>query len=427
MAILQTLRETLADARFWSAYFGRGWFEAGVPGGDGGSIALSPAAGYELAVGWGGDRPGLTLDFTFPGGSGPVEIGSERAGHDCGVILPWDELDGIARAVAVRDRDLEHPGVGTLLLLPFAPIRPGAEVDRIFPVVEAAFRSLGLFSEGEIDAFLERLDRRREAVTWASRDPRGWVLDLPDKIGDGIDHEGFATRDDDCGDGPDPAEFPHEAWARLLAAARRTCREAIRSDWLLGPAGRIVRIAAETGDFRDLPTLADKLVAAGCDRPEVIRALRNPAQAARAGVVLEVLGGLEPGSVIRRHFGPSRREPRPFFSVVIYVPISRTAHAADRKLGARLRGELRAALKAGDHVEIRHDILFPAVGGRREVEGLEQYILMYATTWVDPAAKLAAVQTVLDAAGPPPGTKVRSGVGPAVESEPFPGEVTPGG
>ena len=408
MPIPSALRSVLGDKRFWSAYFKNERYDQAA-GLSGVAVELAPAAGYALVLKLADPVESLVLGFAYPGAATPVEIGSERVGLSCGNVLRWEELDRIARAVALLDPEFGHPGLGTLLLVPFAPIRPGDDVDQILPLLEAAFRSLDLFTEGEIDDQISRLDRRREAVAWRTRDPSGWVLDLAPKVLDGIDHEGYSTSVAGCERDADPGDFPHEAWDRMLAAAGRTIRDEVRPEWLLGEAAPLVRRAVASGDLASLPDLAQALEAAGCRHPTLLGACRNPAQAARACVALEILARQQPGALIRRQFGVSAREPSRYWRISIYVPIYREVYARDQRVGVRLREALRLALTTGDQVEVTHNILFPAYGARREVEGIEQYILLEATTWTDPKAKLAAVHALLAAAGPPPGTQVRFG------------------
>ncbi|HKB35680.1 MAG TPA: hypothetical protein VKD72_04450, partial [Gemmataceae bacterium] len=55
---------------------------------------------------------------------------------------------------------------------------------------------------------------------------------------------------------------------------------------------------------------------------EGVQRLRPPLEPARASWVLELLLALPPGSVIKRHFGPTKRKQHTHYRLALHIPIA---------------------------------------------------------------------------------------------------------
>ncbi|HEY8505836.1 MAG TPA: hypothetical protein VIL46_14725, partial [Gemmataceae bacterium] len=260
-------------------------------------------------------------------------------------VLRWEELDLLCRAVALLDPSLPHPGLTLLFLYRFAPVCVGDDVDVIFPLLEGAWHSLGVLTEKEIARYIERNDCRQARFTWRRDADAGWVLEQPEEGYRASERMLYTLRT------PGNEEFPFETFDGLVEAARRTCREAVRPEWLRhneGAAAAIARRVADSGDPTAAPVLADALEEAGCDHPAILGALRSPDEPARACGVVELLLGEEPGACIRRCFGPTKRTLHTNYLFNIRVPLFNATVSLPEDSGLRFARALDAALSAAD-------------------------------------------------------------------------------
>ena len=405
MPIPPALRPFLGDRSFWMAYLRQRPF-AGGENLDDCRVELSPADGYGLILHFEPPCAVITLLFRHPGASEPVEIGQETEYQSCGNVLRWTELDRICRALALRDPELTHPGVGTLLLLPFAPIRPSDEVAVIYPLLEASLESVFPDDDSEIDDRIACLDQRRWEPDWKPREPFGWYLHVREELRGEVDYFGLSIRDHESLLPADERDhFPHNAWAGLLEATDQGIRGAIDSNWLRGPHQEALRHASTTGDLSGLPRLATALARSDCDLPILLEACRNPSLAARACWVVEEIAGLPPGDLIRRHFVNRTRLQRRYQTIGIHVPIAQATLAITPEIGAELQVRLLEVLQTGA-ARVTNNLLFPVFGPRRELDLSVIHLHISAKLWKTPESTLEAVRQVLQAAGPPPGTQL---------------------
>src|SRR5262249_16169960 len=105
----------------------------------------------------------------------PEQIAWDDQAHWHPHVLRWEELDLVGRCSALADPSLPHPGLVVVLLHRFTPTCLKDDVDVIFPLLESAYRSLGVFSLREIDDRIERYDCRQGVLTWR-RGAAGWSL-----------------------------------------------------------------------------------------------------------------------------------------------------------------------------------------------------------------------------------------------------------
>src|SRR5262249_55194552 len=156
----------------------------------------------------------------------------------------------------------------------------------IFPMLESAWRSLGLFDDREIDRYPQRYDRRQGRFTWQFREPVGWTLTQDEQARRASGYYLYTLPD------ADNDEFPFPDWARMVEEARRTCAQAVDPEWLRWNRGTVAALARHAFESRDLDAmapLADALTEAGCSQPTLLAACRPPFEPARACWVVELL------------------------------------------------------------------------------------------------------------------------------------------
>jgi hypothetical protein len=234
------------------------------------------------------------LYLRHPGTSEPEQLGFGDSVYWHFDTLRWEELDWICRCWALGDPALPHPGVGLLLLERFAPICQGVNARIVFPLRWAAWRSLGLFSDEEIEALAGPLrgPHRREPERWQKHKHLGWTY--PGDVDAGylfsLRHPGNV------------AHFPFKALNAMLESVRRFCRAAVRP-WARRKDGRVVELARRIADRRDftcLPDFGDALAEAGCRNESILTACRAPSTPVRVSWLLELLLKREWGSLMRR-------------------------------------------------------------------------------------------------------------------------------
>jgi hypothetical protein len=181
MPLPRELQPLVGTARFWSDYFGDGVFEesvAGLPEDPFLELPLSRRhslrLGYAFPTGnaWHIAATSLTLRQTDTGRD--MHLGWHDA-HQFPHVLRSEEADLIGRLWARRDRDLPHPGVPFLLLVPY--IAPIAGSDHLLGLrlLNRALQSLGVFTERQIRYRLSAFNRVPAKSEWRRVRPYGWV------------------------------------------------------------------------------------------------------------------------------------------------------------------------------------------------------------------------------------------------------------
>jgi hypothetical protein len=348
MPLPQALNLHVRDPRFWSDYTFEtepdvDWDEdeAPYPALKDCRITFPTSPEYALTLDLEDLLSYFSLGLRHPDAPEPVEVAWDDQAHWHPHVLRWPELDLIGRCVALNDPDLPHPGLPLLLLNRFAPICLDDDVDVIFPLLESAWRSLGVLDEREINRYVELYDRRQARFTWQHHEGIGWTIEQDEE---GLESSGFElytlrSAENDS--------FPFAAWNRMVEEARRACLRAIQPEWLRwndGTVEGLARRVVETGDLGTTPILADALAEAGCENPVLLDALRSPGDRARAGWVVELLLGLEPGQFLRSLFGPTSRSMRVVYQFVIEIPTRTETSVMPPGSGARIAGLLARAL-----------------------------------------------------------------------------------
>jgi hypothetical protein len=259
----------------------------------------------------------FNLNLRHPGAAEPVQVAWDDQAHWHPHVLRWEELDLIGRCVALTDPTLPHPGLPVLLLNRFAPVCANDDADIMFPMLESAWRSLGIFSPQEIDKHVERFDCRQGRFTWQSDASLGWSLVQDEEARESSGYDLYTLRD------PGNSEFPFLAWNQMIGEMEQTCRETVHPEWLTrnnGTARALAEHMAETGELDTAQVLADALEEAGCGRATILDALRPPVEQARACWIVELLLGRSPGSVVKRCFGPTARKQRTLYRLELDIP-----------------------------------------------------------------------------------------------------------
>jgi hypothetical protein len=345
------LRAYLDDPDFWRAYF----FEdrtddeddqddeddeddededeasplvAEFPVGGGYTLVLNIDAGLGM----------VRLAMRCPASVKTLELGWDDQAHWHPDALRWTELDLIARAAAVVDPELRHPGLVLALAARFVVLDHNDKLDAITPLMDAAF---GPPPTPSIEAdpttptlpidfplpvpaatwwprtrdWLHRVDGRYSGVAWHQDEAGTWTVDQDDSIE--VDRYLYSLRRPN-------GEFPFAEWRDLLAAAETTLA---------------------TGD---LPT---------------------PSSPAEQGWTDEERAGVPRGSLLADRFGPSPlRDSRCYrlelelpvegrsnaYAYAVLTDLDRTLREADRGFaemsGAMLtpgRGETEVTLSIG--------------------------------------------------------------------------------
>jgi hypothetical protein len=239
-------------------------------------LDLPVGGGYGLGLEFDPSCACFDLALLLPGGR-RCPIAWDDQAHWHPHVLRWEELDLVCKCAAIQDATLPHPGLPLLLLYRFAPITESDNVDRIFPLIRDAWRSLGLFGEEQIRQAGQRVDKRGSKFEWRLDDRTGWTLHQENwtrgqaklytrRSGQPAPTENGVAIPESLDD-PD-YRFPFAEYRRMVEAARAMCAGLLRPEWMRAGNGAVQRVAAEidtTKDFTHLPILADALEDAGCD------------------------------------------------------------------------------------------------------------------------------------------------------------------
>jgi hypothetical protein len=203
------LRADLSDPNFWRMYFfeadprevmAYGEHTAEFPVGD----------GYALTVDVNAHQ--IRLNLRTPDDN-TMMLGWDDEAQFMPDVLRWTELDLIARAAAVTDPELRHPGAVLSLAGRFVILDGADDLDWVTPMMDAAF---GPAPEPvwwpSTRNWLCKADGRHDGITWAEHDG-DWTVDQVDDHN--VDSYLHSLR---C----DGGDFPFAAWRNLLAAAEQT-------------------------------------------------------------------------------------------------------------------------------------------------------------------------------------------------------------
>ncbi|MGV9386139.1 hypothetical protein ACWDRB_60765 [Nonomuraea sp. NPDC003707] len=354
MPLDDALTARMADSGFWAAYL----FEddAAEPEFDE-EDAESFSAEFQVAEGL-----GLVLELdvatgyfdlalTAPELPEPVTVGWDDQAHFHPHTMRWSELDLLARAVALRDPQLRHPGPMLALLARFVVLDEQDDPDAITPLMDAALRMVrpGPLSglRPETRDWFELRDLRGCGLRWTATDHGCLAVEQPDL--DSTTHDLYSLR------APGSADFPFAAWAALLDQAEQALVRATGAASLQTPAMRDALSRCDTDEgHAHLEPLAAALQTADWVHPVLVRALTEPVSREESCWAVETLAGLPRGSLVRRWYGPS--------------PM---AGAQSWELCLTIATERRPAERARLLISELHDALKQEGLGRAEITGSE--------------------------------------------------------
>jgi hypothetical protein len=214
MPLPAELQKRLDSPEFWRAYL----FEAaGLDEDENDEIVVEipVGGGYALVLDIDGSFDMVDLGMRTPDSDEILEIGWDDQAHWHPDTLRWDELDLIARAAAVLDPALRHPGPVLALAGRFVILGPDDDLDAITPLVDSAYGppppDAGFWPRTR--DWLHRVDGRPHGIAW-QRTPAGdWAVGQAST--EPVDRDLYSVRR------PGSA-FPFAAWRELLAAAEAT-------------------------------------------------------------------------------------------------------------------------------------------------------------------------------------------------------------
>lgn len=365
-------------------------------------IALPLVDGGELVLGLDEGLSYFSLGLRHPSLPDDVEIAWDDQSHWHPHVLQWEELDLIGRWVALHEPKLPHPGVVVALLHRFTPLTRSDDPAVVHPILEAAYRSLGVYRGKALEERFQQYDFRDAGFFWR-QDACGWV---PDQDMDAPDAGQFSLYTRREAGYP---EFPFELWNRLLAGLREQYRAAVEPAWLAhgeGRAGALARSIAESGMFSRGPELAEALEQAGCRNAAILNGLRADAPVTICWV-LELLLEEELGAYIRKHCAKKKRPRRvlhrfeisyPGFPVRPRLMPDHPRIAMTTELDAQLRQRV-----AGRAEAIGCDSTYSEDGRTL----LEETTIIACRAADDPEEATRIIREVLRKHGAPEGTRLR--------------------
>jgi hypothetical protein len=239
------LQARLGDPAFWRAYF----FDDHVPDEtdeddyQGDEHDASPlvvefpvGGGYALVLDIGAGFSMIKLGMRTPDSGQTLELGWDDQAHWHPDALRWAELDLIARAGAIVDPRLRHPGPVLALVARFVVLDHDDNLDAITPLMDAAFGPPPL-PRLDVDPlaptlpidfgplvpvatwwprtrdWLHRVDGRHSGVAWHRHDDGTWTVDQQDE--NDVDRYLCSLR-------RPGGEFPFADWRKLVTAAEAT-------------------------------------------------------------------------------------------------------------------------------------------------------------------------------------------------------------
>nr|BFE32315.1 hypothetical protein GCM10010200_045660 [Actinomadura rugatobispora] len=329
----------MAEPGFWSAYL----FEDDAPDfeeeepcraefdvGDGHALVLD----VDLAYG------AFELAVAVPGTAEPIQVGWDDQAHFHPHVMRWSELDLLARAAALRDAELRHPGPFLALLARFAVLDEQDDPDAMAPLVDGAFHLVrpGTVSglRPETREWYELRDLRGTGLLWTTRPDGHPAVDQPLDIS--IERPLYSLR------APDSDDFPFAAWAALLDRARHALAAVAADPALQDAAVRsaLQRCSTARG-HHDLVPLARALRTAGFAQPVLLRALEDPVSRAESCWAIEALAGLDQGSLVKRWFGRSLLATARFWELTLTLAVEGRPQAHARTVAADLSDALKQA------------------------------------------------------------------------------------
>ncbi|WP_125629520.1 hypothetical protein [Nonomuraea sp. WAC 01424] len=306
MPLDDALTTRMADPDFWAAYL----FEDDAPEPDLDDEDDEESFIAEFQV---GEGLGLVLDLdivtgyfdlalTAPELAEPITVGWDDQAHFHPHTMRWSELDLLARALALHDPRLRHPGPVLALLARFVVLDEQDDPDVITPLMDAAFQLVrprpGTGLRPETRDWFELRDLRGCGLRWTTGDNGCLAVEQADP--DSAPHDLYSLRT------PGSSDFPFAAWTALVNRAEQILAGATAAPSLRAPAIRTALDRCTTAEGRaHLEPLAAALQTAKAVHPVLVRALTEPVSRAESCWAVETLAGLPGGTLVKQWYGPS--------------------------------------------------------------------------------------------------------------------------
>lgn len=217
MPLPAELQPRLDDPAFWRAYFWESDEDGDEENDDEDeefAVELPVGEGYALLLSFDSSCDYISLEMRTPEDDDTVELGWDDQAHWHPDVLRWAELDLIARAVAVTDPRLPHPGPVLALTSRFVVLGPDDDPEAIVPLLDSAFPAAA--GPNRTRDWLRRADGGPHNITWQQDADGNWAVDQGRNPGD---RDLYSLRT--LG-----SNFPYAAWQELLAAATATLEAA---------------------------------------------------------------------------------------------------------------------------------------------------------------------------------------------------------
>jgi len=199
--MIHYLHSIMNQQEFWTDYYWLTQEDRSYPALADHPVELSLSEEYALLVDIEEELLDVTLLLSGRSGLEPVQLGWDDQVHFHPYVFRWAELEAISRHFRAEDPDAGF--IPFLLLYRFAAVTQQEDLNHIRSTVEAAWRSLDLFSEGEIQAFIKQTIRPLDTAEWTQHPRFGWVLE----------GEAYSLRQ------AENEDFPHADLQKLLNQA----------------------------------------------------------------------------------------------------------------------------------------------------------------------------------------------------------------
>lgn len=338
------LKPRLREPEFWRAYFFQNEVPTSALDRETYRVEFPLTRGMGIALDLSSCLSYHSLNIIHPALQSSVEIAWDDQAHWHPHVLRWEELELIARCAALQDEDFRHPGLTHVFLHRFAPVCLGDDVAGIFPMLEAAMRTVDVLDDELIEDRLESVDARQGEFEWKEMDDEGWWLFQNELAQDRSGIMAYTLRH------RDNSEFPFAVWNDLINAARRYYEEESRIAWCAVHTDDISATAQpflRDGDLGAGPRLADLLGRIGCPNRIMIDALCSPRSPAELCWIVEWVLGLGIGECIRTYFGSAGRPQRTRFEFSVQIPTFSREQRHQRQDARRFVDGLNAALSVG--------------------------------------------------------------------------------
>lgn len=232
MPLPARLRQLAGTAAFWSDYLGDEVFGepvADLP--DDRHLDLPLSGPYSLRIGytWRPDADTAVIgakDLVFRNDDGQDFLLGWYDSHSHPHVLRWEEADLIGRGVALRDPDLPHPGIPFLLLARYVASIDGTDHLLGLWLLNAALRSLGVFTDRQIRYRLSTFNKVPAASEWRRVEPHGWVCHFRGKyFWQGGGKTIYSLRQVHAGPPDNWPRFPFDEWNECLRQVEEAVAE----------------------------------------------------------------------------------------------------------------------------------------------------------------------------------------------------------